>query len=314
MAIGAFKLLNNLDAIRDKTPITADIFLTNFCNNNCGYCTYKRWKLHNPHEVSFDEFKKYADRLINLGVKGIILTGGGEPTLNKDFNRITAYLETNKIPYGINTNFNVFKKFNPTYLKVSLDAWDSATYKKIRGVDAYERVIDNIISYCLYRRSKKNKTSVGVQAVITKEEDAYKFYESVKGLDVDFIVMRPVESTRGSYYLNKENDTERLKIIEAIKSIKDVRINLNYKWRYTAKAYEKCYASFAQIAVDEYGDVMYCCHKPYEIVGNILDDDILDKKRNFKTNIKMCDVPCRLSGSNEMMKIIEGGAKESAFI
>ena len=59
---------------------------------------------------------------------------------------------------------------------------------------------------------------------------------------------------------------------------------------------------------------MYCCHKPYEIVGHIMDVDILDKKQNAKTNIGMCDVPCRLSAPNAFMEQTEKERKDVWFI
>ena len=82
--------------------------------------------------MNYDDFVKYVQILLNLGVKGIILTGGGEPTLNPDFDKIAAYLEENKIPYGINTNFNVLKKIAPKYLKISLDASNADEYAEVR--------------------------------------------------------------------------------------------------------------------------------------------------------------------------------------
>lgn len=37
------KMLSHIDRIAgEKKPITADIFLTNYCNNRCPYCTYGR--------------------------------------------------------------------------------------------------------------------------------------------------------------------------------------------------------------------------------------------------------------------------------
>lgn len=40
------KMLSHIDRIAgEKKPITADIFLTNYCNNRCPYCTYGRWEL-----------------------------------------------------------------------------------------------------------------------------------------------------------------------------------------------------------------------------------------------------------------------------
>ena len=36
------KILFFPEHIVDKRPITADVFLTNYCNNRCPYCTYRR--------------------------------------------------------------------------------------------------------------------------------------------------------------------------------------------------------------------------------------------------------------------------------
>lgn len=62
--------------------------------------------------------------------------------------------------------------------------------------------------------------------------------------------------------------------------------------------HENCSAHWAQIAIDEKGNVIYCCHKPYEIVGHIMDDDILEKYAAAHTDMSMCDVPCRLTAPN----------------
>lgn len=59
-----------------------------------------------------------------------------------------------------------------------------------------------------------------------------------------------------------------------------------------------CVASWAQIALNEKGEVMYCCHKPYEVVGHIMDEDILEKKAGAKTDMRMCDIPCRMTAPN----------------
>ena len=58
-----------------------------------------------------------------MGVQGFILTGGGEPTINPDFEKIAGWLTENDFQWGINTNFNKLVKVKPNYLKVSLDAY-----------------------------------------------------------------------------------------------------------------------------------------------------------------------------------------------
>lgn len=47
--------------------------------------------------MKYEEFITYAERLLSLGVEGFILTGGGEPTINPDIMKITAWMEGNPL-------------------------------------------------------------------------------------------------------------------------------------------------------------------------------------------------------------------------
>ena len=84
-------------------------------------------------------------------------------------------------------------------------------------------------------------------------------------------------------------------------NVEDERLVLNYKFDAVRRHFPACVANSTQIAINERGEVMYCCHKPYEIVGHVMDEDILEKKQEYFTNIAKCDVPCRLTAPNEMM-------------
>jgi molybdenum cofactor biosynthesis enzyme MoaA len=296
------KMFAHIDRVfGEHKPITADIFLNNYCNNNCPYCTYKRWEFDDDsRSMRFDDFVKYANRLIDLGVVGFILTGGGEPTISKDFDKIVDWLDANNIKYGINTNFNRFVKCSPEYLKVSLDAWNNGSYIDRRGVARYNKVRQNIVDFA---RVKSDKTKLGIQLLARTVEEVRNFYTANKDLPVDYISIRPMESTAGSYYqnlLSEEFNMQPVNIITTIKQLHslDSRVVLNYKWEMLDVRQPYCTAQWAQIAINESGEVMYCCHKPYEIIGHIMDDDILEKKASAITNMSMCDVPCRMTGPN----------------
>jgi len=294
----------------EHLPITADVFLNNYCNNNCPYCTYKRWELDaDARSMSYEDFIKYANRLIELGVLGIILTGGGEPTISKDFSKITEWLEQNKIHYGINTNFNKLVLIKPDYLKVSLDAYDESSYVDNRGVAKYEVVRDNIIQYSEWKSVNSPSTKLGIQMLAKNMGDVYKFYEANKSLPVDYISIRPMESTCGSYYKNlvasdAYADLLPENIIKAINQLAslDKRVIRSFKWDLLSTQEETCTAGWAQIALNEIGEVMYCCHKPYQIVGHIMDEDILEKKNTIGTDMSTCDIPCRMTAPNALVK------------
>lgn len=296
------KMFAHIDRIfGEHKPITADIFLNNYCNNKCAYCNYRRWEFDDDARfMSFDDFVKYANRLIELGVLGFILTGGGEPTISKDFDRIVEWLDSQELAYGINTNFNRFVTCSPRYLKVSLDAWDENSYCDKRGVFAYNKVRSNIFRFA---EQKSFNTDIGIQILARSVDEVFAFYDANKDLPVDYISIRPMESTCGSYYQNllpEHSNTSPVNIIMAIKQLQslDSRVTLNYKWNMLNVQQHTCTAQWAQIALDECGNVMYCCHKPYEIVGHIMDDNILEKKKLAVTNMTMCDIPCRMTGPN----------------
>lgn len=301
----------------ERKPITADIFLTNYCNNRCPYCTYGRWELDKGvKSMSYDEFVRYAQKLSSIGVLGYILTGGGEPTIAKDFNRIAEWLTENKFHWGINTNFNRLVFIKPDYLKVSLDGYDEDSYEKARGVRMYEEVRKNIQAYAKWKKEHSPETSLGIQKMVESAEDAEKFYQANKDLDVDYIVFRPRESTGGRYYKDTERQKEAGRIIEAVKRLaeNDSRVTLNFKWGLLDRQEETCTASWAQMAINEYGQVMYCCHKPYQIIGHILDEDILTKKAEAVTDMSMCDIPCRMTAPNLEVKKMGQAQKDACFI
>lgn len=313
-SISQGKILNYMDRIfGEQNPIVADIFLTNYCNNHCSYCTYKRWNLpKNNCSMSFEDFKKYALRLKSIGVQGYILTGGGEPTICKDFDKITKWLSDSKFHWGINTNFNELKYIKPDYIKISLDGFNSESYKLNRGVDKYNQVIENIIKYSDWKEKNSPNTTLGIQMVATNTEDVYKFYNTHKNLKIDYMSIRPIESTNGEYYKTRSYG----EIVDAINKLSNIdnRVLLNFKWHLIGVQESTCIANWSQIAINENGQVMYCCHKPYEIIGHIMDGDILEKKQNFITNMSMCDIPCRLTATNNEVNNLVCNKKDVYFL
>lgn len=303
--------------LNDHRPITADIFLTNYCNNKCPYCTYGRWEMDaDAYSMKYEEFVQYAERLISLGVQGMILTGGGEPTICKDFKKITKWLESKDIHYGVNTNFNRIEYIKPDYLKVSLDGWDEESYEESRGVRAYKKVRDNIVRYAAWKKANSPWTSLGIQRVVQSVEDVWKFYEANKDLPVDYISFRPVESTQGRFYNLENTELETRLISETIKELMemDSRVTLNFKWEMLDRQEETCTAQWAQIALNEHGEVMYCCHKPYQIIGHVMDEDVLEKKERAGTDMRMCDIPCRMTAPNAFVAETKKHRKDAYFI
>lgn len=279
-----------------KRPITADIYLTDYCNNTCRYCRFGK---RSGKAMSYDMFVKVYERLHDLGVRGFILTGGGEPTINPDFGKITAFLESVGASYGVNTNFNVYREFTPVFLKISIDEGERGKYKDLRGVDKLMEVVGNVCRYRRFLDRTGGKTRVGVQCVANSVEQVKRFHLFVSEMlwaYVDYIQFRPVEMVG--------ENLDYTKILEYIDHVKrfDRKVYRSYKFDHVGTAFDSCPASWAAITVDVEGMVHYCCNRPDMVVGSIFDEDILAKKAAIVPDMSKCERPCRLTGANVQMR------------
>lgn len=291
--IRANKLEQYIERCEGKDrPITAEIFLTDYCNLRCGYCRYAN---NSGDYMRFTDFVAYVTRLVQMGVRGVILTGGGEPTINPWFGQITEWLERNEIPYGINTNLAREVLCKPNFVKVSIDAGTRERYKEIRGRDVLDNVLHNLQKLIEYKRRSGSKTTIGVQCVAGHSvEDVRSFYDVVKDYDVDYIYVRPLE-TCGQPGLGIDE-------VRAALPSDDKRIAFSFKWGLLDYQPSWCVANWSVITVDVHGNVPYCCHRPTEIVGHVLDLNIMRRKAEHHVDMRACERPCRLSGANKYLE------------
>lgn len=127
------------------------------CNCNCIYCyteenkkAYNNLKTYNLLPIIKDMFKY---KILVPG--GAIGYGGGEPTILEEFEDLTELFLENKF-----TNIRINSsgiKYSPVIAKgisskqitvvVSMDSATRETYKKIKQIDAFDKVCDNLKKY-----------------------------------------------------------------------------------------------------------------------------------------------------------------------
>ena len=192
----ASKLLRYPDRLADfwlgrpVIPIALELHPTNRCNQRCSYCPIK----HSPTDLL--NLAGVVDQARDLGIRGITLTGGGEPMLAN-----IASATGRGLPVGLITNGSVevsdprpgthrrmiFGLFS--WVRFSVDACDPKAYKAIRGVDMPDCLEDNI-------RMASRATTTGVQMVITKDNvnHVQDMAAWAKELGADYLYVRPNES------------------------------------------------------------------------------------------------------------------------
>jgi len=134
-------------------PTIANIFLTKKCNSRCKICEY--WKTSNfSDELETKDWFKVIDSLKILGVKMISFTADGEILTRKDAFEIMHHADKLGFLISINTNGLILDRFikqiielNPLQIQISLDVFDDASYKKVRGVpNGFRKVKNNILA------------------------------------------------------------------------------------------------------------------------------------------------------------------------
>lgn len=144
------------------------------CNSKCSYC----YANCHPEEFSNKHYK-ILNILKQLCTKGIlrrnskILFGGGEPALLDEFNDIITFLLDNGFQ-DIRVHSSGIKyidclerglKENKIHLVISVDSGSREVYKKIKNVDCYNIVRENIKKYAL-NKNQNNEANVSAKYII----------------------------------------------------------------------------------------------------------------------------------------------------
>jgi MoaA/NifB/PqqE/SkfB family radical SAM enzyme len=184
---------------RPTSPVHVLLVLSDLCNQNCSFCSYR-----DPNYISsvlFHENGNYnpnrklpkikaieiLDDCKEMGVKGIQFTGGGEPTVHPDFQEIVDYTTKLGLSWGLITNGVKLSKFDvskASWVRVSLDASNSKTYSKIRGVmeNHFDLACESI-----------KKTKCGVTFTVTPDNwtEVYECAKLVKSLGANNFKIGP---------------------------------------------------------------------------------------------------------------------------
>lgn len=113
------KFWNHPDALEGlrngkPQPVVSHIMLTDLCQHTCAFCSVATREGNTLHP---DQIIGYIDQLLPLGLKAVILSGGGNPILYKktvtdpfgetytiDFNDVVNYLHGKGLEIGVITN------------------------------------------------------------------------------------------------------------------------------------------------------------------------------------------------------------------
>jgi MoaA/NifB/PqqE/SkfB family radical SAM enzyme len=158
LVYSSFKVAHHQDKIKQIrkkkliTPTMVQWDITNRCNLSCSFCFYHIYPLTDwdiKTEMPYDTIASILSELYLIGIRTVEWTGGGEPTLHKNWELITTLATSLGFEQALVTNGTLIDKCinlirNFEWVRVSVDAATKETYAKVKGFDRFDTVINNI--------------------------------------------------------------------------------------------------------------------------------------------------------------------------
>ena len=262
--------LNNVFRPRHKVLSQLMIYTTTRCQSRCRHCSI--WK--KPKEqLSLDDIKEVMRSKCVTG-KTVVGLEGGEFLLHPEADAIMGWFAENHPNYTLLTNclsprrvIQAARRYHPAHVYVSLDG-DKETYKKMRGTDGHDRVIEVV-------GELKDEMPVSLMFCLSPW-NSFKDMEYVIGLahrfDVDVRIgiygtMDFFDTTAG--LLDAGMADYLGQIPESIHSTKENYdfVALYHEWR-NGFLRLRCQSIFSELVIHSNGDVPLCQNLDL-VLGNI---------------------------------------------
>ncbi len=184
--------LDAMQAGEIAAPVHVRIKPTNVCNHSCYFCAYRTDDVSLGEDmvvrdrIPREKMAEIVDDLIEMDVKAVTFSGGGEPLLYPYFVETVEGLARGGIRIASLTNGSRLKgkvadalAAHGTWLRVSIDGWDGPSYGKYRSVDdgAFDEVMDNLTAF-----SARGSNCVLGASIIVDDRNAPHIYDLCRRL------------------------------------------------------------------------------------------------------------------------------------
>lgn len=298
-------------------PVTVELVPTLNCTYRCGKnqtsmgCAYRPQKelYGNWDKNVFDDERVHmrdprlmgliTDRLAEAGVRAVIVTGGGEPTLSKVTVEGIKKLKSAGLDVGLYTNGSVLTErqikqlisADIDFIRVSLNAGTENGHRSQHdylhpNANYFQRVLKNIYLIAKEIIDSQSNTEFGIGMLVSSRNRGELFVSAERMLEaasragggIDFVTYRPEIDYYGGDQIDQEISKEA---DEAHGKISDLFSETEIKFRWLSrrfegakggKGYKKCLANsiIGEIAPD--ARLYLCCEKhfmPDYLIGDL---------------------------------------------
>jgi sulfatase maturation enzyme AslB (radical SAM superfamily) len=220
-----------------SAPVVVELDPTSFCDLACPECINS--PLLNQGRFSSQRLAKLAEEFIDLGVRAVILIGGGEPLLHPVAPKIMSMLHDAGVAIGLTTNGTQIARRLETiarcaaWTRISVDAASADCYQRFRpsrsGRDPFDDIIKSMrqlgaykngtLGYSFLLMSRRDKNGIVTDSNF---DEALAAGELAKDIGCDYFEIKPEYDMQ--HYLIRQDQkllqslTDQLLALEALRS------------------------------------------------------------------------------------------------
>lgn len=315
-----------------EAPLHIRIKPTNVCAHNCWYCAYRADNIQLGKDmvardfIPKDKMMEIIDDLIEMDVKAVTFSGGGDPFYYPFLLNSVKRLSQMDIKFASLTNGSKLQgelasvfAHSGTWLRISVDGWDEESYSQYRGVPKGEftKVMKNMEDFVKIN----GKCLLGI-VVIVDNKNSHHIYDLVKSLrdiGINSVKVAPCIVSN----VGRENNEYHAPIFKLVKdqiqkaieefTVEGFEIFDSYHEQLETFKKDYKWCPYIQINPVIGADLnVYSCHdKAYNLeeglLGSIKDRRFkdfwfLDKNNFFKINpSKLCNHHCVVNEKNRLI-------------
>jgi MoaA/NifB/PqqE/SkfB family radical SAM enzyme len=279
-----FHFPEKLASLPRETPVTPPLHIrwkpTNRCNHRCRYCAYRQdglqlgQDMREQDAIPPDKMREIVRDLVEMGVKAVTFSGGGEPLCYPHLLEASRILHDGGVKLACLTNgalldgeIAAFFAHNAVWVRVSMDGWDDASYSRYRGVKdgEYTRIMRNMEAFAALGSSCVLGVSLIVDAdnADRVEESLRRLKEAgVHSVKVSACIVSDMPAANNAYHA-PHFERVREAIEKAKADLADNSFEIVDAWHALAERFSKDYewCPFVQISPVIAADLgVYPCH------------------------------------------------------
>jgi MoaA/NifB/PqqE/SkfB family radical SAM enzyme len=302
------------DPIATELPRELYIEVTNRCNSHCQACVRTFRRPEPLRDLTLGEFQSIVDQFPAL--ERVVLHGIGEPLLNAElpamicaikarFPSAAVLFNSNAVLLNASWRRSLIEAGLDEY-RVSLDGATAATYARIRGLDAYDRMIENLHAFVpLARDAGHPRLSFWLTAMRENLDELPALVDLAADIGIPEVYVQRLVLTRRGLARQEHSLYGQLRAREEAALAEAARRAQAHEVAFRAsglstpreslgvrkdrrpdsrdKPWSACFRMWRTTYVTANGNVMPCCISPFStadyaglVLGNVFESPFVD--------------------------------------